>query len=63
MKNINIKNYIKLFSNLTPEKIKLFDDLIDENIIFIDPFNNIKGSNEFKKFFIICLRVLKILNF
>jgi len=51
MKNINIKNYIKLFSNLTPEKIKLFDDLIDENIIFIDPFNNIKGSNEFKKIF------------
>ncbi|MBL6850862.1 MAG: nuclear transport factor 2 family protein [Alphaproteobacteria bacterium] len=51
MKNINIKNYIKLFSNLTPEKIKFFDDLIDENIIFIDPFNNIKGSNEFKKIF------------
>ena len=47
----NIKKYIKLFSELTPENIRLFDDLIDKNIVFIDPFNNIIGSENFKKVF------------
>ena len=51
MNNENVKKYIKLFSELTPEKVKLFDDLIDKNIIFIDPFNNVKGSENFKKIF------------
>ena len=45
----NIKKYIKLFSELTPENIRLFDDLIDKNIVFIDPFNNVIGSENFKK--------------
>ena len=46
-----VKNYINLFSNLTPEKINDFDDLISKDIIFVDPFNNIKGINAFKKVF------------
>ena len=49
-KNI-VKNYIKLFSNLTPENIKNFDDLISEDINFVDPFNNVKGVNDFKNIF------------
>ena len=51
MNKENIKKYIKLFTELTPEKIILFDDLIDENIVFIDPFNNVIGSENFKKIF------------
>ena len=51
MHHEKVKNYIKLFSELTPEKIVHFDDLIDKNIVFIDPFNNVKGSGKFKKVF------------
>ena len=49
-KNI-VKNYINLFSNLSPENINEFDDLISNDIIFKDPFNKIKGINAFKKIF------------
>ena len=51
MNNENVKKYIKLFSDLTPEKIRFFDEIIDKNIVFIDPFNNVKGSENFKKIF------------
>ena len=46
-----VKNYINLFSNLSPENINEFDDLISKDIVFIDPFNNVKGVNAFKKIF------------
>ena len=49
-KNI-IKKYINLFSNLSPDNINEFDNLISKDIIFIDPFNNIKGTNAFKNIF------------
>ena len=49
-KNI-VKKYITLFSNLSPDKIDEFDNLISKDIIFIDPFNNIRGINNFKKIF------------
>ena len=49
-KNI-VKNYINFFSNLSPENINEFDDLISNDIIFVDPFNKIKGINAFKKIF------------
>ena len=42
MEKIIVKNYIDLFSNLTPDNINEFDNLISKNIIFVDPFNNIK---------------------
>ena len=38
-----VKNYINLFSNLSPENINQFDDLISKDIVFTDPFNKIKG--------------------
>ena len=46
-----VKNYINLFSNLSPENINKFDDLISKDIVFIDPFNNIKGLDNFKNIF------------
>ena len=51
MKKSIVKKYIYLFSNLSPDKINEFDDIISKDIIFIDPFNNIKGINAFKKIF------------
>ena len=46
-----VKNYINLFSNLSPDNINEFDNLISKDIIFADPFNNIKGKNAFKNIF------------
>ena len=51
MEKIIVKNYIDLFSNLSPDNINEFDNLISKNIIFVDPFNNIKGINAFKNIF------------
>ena len=46
-----VKKYINLFSNLTPENINEFDELISKDIVFIDPFNKIRGIHAFKKIF------------
>ena len=51
MENSIVENYIDLFNNLTPDNIDKFDNLISEDIIFIDPFNNINGTNAFKNIF------------
>ena len=51
MKKNIVKSYINLFSNLSPENINEFDNLISKDIIFEDPFNNIKGVNAFKNIF------------
>ena len=51
MKKNYINNYLNLFSNLNKENIKKFDDLVVKEIIFIDPFNNIKGLDNFKNIF------------
>jgi len=51
MNKTYIKNYINLFSHLNLDNIEQFDNFIDKNIIFSDPFNDIKGSKHFKKIF------------
>jgi steroid delta-isomerase len=51
MKKNYINNYLNLFSNLNKENIKKFDDLVVKDIIFIDPFNNIMGLDNFKNIF------------
>jgi Uncharacterized conserved protein (DUF2358). len=51
MTNKYLREYLNLFENLTISNLNTFDRLIDKNIIFIDPFNNIKGNEEFKKIF------------
>ena len=49
-RNIVVR-YISLFSKLTPDNIKDFDDLISQEIIFVDPFNNVRGKVAFKNIF------------
>ena len=51
MKKNDINNYLNLFCNFKKENIKKFDDLVVKDIIFIDPFNNIKGLDNFKNVF------------
>ena len=51
MKKNYINNYLNLFSNLNKENIKKLDDLVVKDIGFIDPFNNIKGLDNFKNIF------------
>jgi len=51
MKKLYIKNYLKLFANLNKDNINDFDGLVANDIIFSDPFNNVKGLNNFKKIF------------
>ncbi len=46
-----VKNYINLFTSLTPESVNEFDDLVSNDIIFKDPFNDVKGVIAFKKIF------------
>ena len=51
MKKIYIENYLKLFANLNKDNISDFDNLVTNDIIFVDPFNNVKGLKNFKKIF------------
>lgn len=53
----NIETYLKLFANLNKDNINNFDDLVIEDIVFKDPFNNVKGLKNFKKYFIICSKM------
>ena len=52
MKNKNnIYNYVKLFESLNLENLNKFDNLLDENIYFEDPFNKVYGIENFKRIF------------
>ena len=51
MKKNNLTKYLYLFENLEISNFYQFDKLIDKNIIFVDPFNNISGKENFKKVF------------
>ena len=51
MKKEPIEKYLDLFCNLTFSSIKNFDDIVDDDIEFSDPFNNIKGKENFKNVF------------
>ncbi len=57
--NKKIKKYLSLFENLSIKNLNEFDDLIDNNIIFADPFNKIKGKENFKKLFKKTLKLLE----
>ena len=46
-----IEKYIDLFSNLTVCSIKQFDDIVDKDVEFSDPFNRVKGIENFKNIF------------
>jgi len=51
MNETYINDYINLFSHLSLNNIEQFDNCIDKDILFSDPFNDIKGSENFKKIF------------
>ncbi len=51
MKKKIVKSYINLFCNLSPDNIDELDNLVSKDIIFVDPFNNIKGLYAFKNVF------------
>ena len=51
IKKNNIEKYVKLFKSLNLENLNKFDDLLDENVFFEDPFNKVYGITNFKKIF------------
>ena len=50
-KKNNIDNYIKIFESLNLGNLNKFDELLDENIYFEDPFNKVNGIENFKRIF------------
>ena len=50
-KKNNINDYVELFETLHLQNLKKFDNLLDENIYFEDPFNKIKGKDDFIEIF------------
>ena len=62
-KKNNIDIYIKLFENLNLENLNKFDNLLDENIYFEDPFNKVYGVENFKKIFSNTLKKIEDVKF
>ena len=50
-KKNNIDNYIKIFESLNLGNLNKFDELLDKNIYFEDPFNKVNGIKNFKRVF------------
>ena len=51
IKKNNIEKYVKLFKSLNIENLNKFDELLDKNIYFEDPFNKVYGIENFKRIF------------
>ena len=51
IKKNNIEKYVKLFKSLNLENLNKFDELLDKNIYFEDPFNKVYGIENFKRIF------------
>ena len=51
IKKNNIKKYVKLFKSLNLENLNKFDELLDNNVYFEDPFNKVYGIENFKRIF------------
>ena len=62
-KQNNIDSYIKLFESLNLENLNKFDELLDKNIYFEDPFNKVYGIENFKKIFSNTLKKLDNVEF
>ena len=62
-KRNNINNYVKLFESLNLENLYKFDELLDKNIYFEDPFNKVYGIENFKKIFSNTLKKLDNVEF
>ncbi len=62
-KKNNIELYINLFKSLNLENLNKFDDLLDKNIYFEDPFNKVYGIENFKSIFSNTLKKLDNVKF
>ena len=62
-KKNNISNYVKLFETLNLDNLNKFDKLLDKNIYFEDPFNQVYGIENFKKIFSNTLKKLDDVEF
>ena len=51
LKSRYLNKYLGLFTNLNRENLNDFDNLVVKDIVFVDPFNRVKGLNNFKKVF------------
>ena len=51
IKKNNIEKYVKLFKSLNLENLDKFDELLDDNVYFEDPFNKVYGVENFKRIF------------
>ena len=51
IKKNNIKKYVKLFKSLNMQNLNKFDELLDNNVYFEDPFNKVYGIENFKRIF------------
>ena len=63
IKKNNIEKYVKLFKSLNLENLNKFDELLDENIYFEDPFNKVYGIENFKRIFFNTLNKLDNVEF
>ena len=63
IKTNNITKYVKLFKSLNLENLNKFDELLDKNIYFEDPFNKVYGIENFKRIFSNTLNKLDDLEF
>ncbi|MES0870813.1 nuclear transport factor 2 family protein [Pseudovibrio sp. SCP19] len=45
------RQYALFFENVTPESIKEVHELISDDVHFIDPFNDVKGRENYEKVF------------
>ena len=63
IKKNNIKKYVKLFKSLNIQNLNKFDELLDENIYFEDPFNKVYGIENFKSIFANTLKKLDNVEF
>ena len=62
-KKNNIDNYVKLFESLSLENLNKFDELLDKNVYFEDPFNKVYGIKNFKEIFSNTLKKLDNVEF
>ena len=63
IKKNNIEKYVKLFKSLNLENLNKFDELLDKNIYFEDPFNKVYGIENFKRIFFNTLNKLDNVEF
>ncbi len=54
-----IKRYSKAYENLNESNIEKVLNCVSKDLIFIDPFNEIKGKDKFEKLFLEMFKKIK----